>query len=80
MKIYKVVSSHNGFKELEKTVSMMLNKGWECEGGIAFNQGFCYQAMTIDNPGTSQATSTQAAEPDKKKPPHTIRPAEQWTS
>lgn len=54
MKIYKVVSSSKGFKELEKTVSMMLNAGWECAGGIAFNQGYCYQAMTTTKPATGK--------------------------
>lgn len=45
MLIYKVVASSNGFKELEKEVSLLLNKGWKPVGGVAFNQGHAYQAM-----------------------------------
>ena len=45
MLIYKVVSSKTGFKELEKDVSILLNQGWKPVGSIAFNQGYCYQAM-----------------------------------
>jgi hypothetical protein len=53
---YKVVSGTNGFPELEKKVSEMLNQGWKPVGGIGFNSGFPYQAMarvvaaTIDTP------------------------------
>lgn len=42
---YKVITSKNGFQELEETVSRHLNQGWKPIGGIAFNNGFPYQAM-----------------------------------
>ena len=42
---YKVVTSSNGFRDLEKAVSLLLNKGWKPVGGVAFNNGFAYQAM-----------------------------------
>jgi hypothetical protein len=42
---YKVASGAAGFKELEETVSKMLNEGWKPVGGIGFNAGFPYQAM-----------------------------------
>lgn len=45
MKIYKIVAGDKGFKSLELAVSKMLNQGWECVGGVAFNNGFSYQAM-----------------------------------
>jgi hypothetical protein len=45
MLIYKVVPSKTGIKELEKEVSILLNKGWKPVGSISFNQGYCYQAM-----------------------------------
>ncbi|WP_438957554.1 hypothetical protein [Porticoccus sp.] len=45
MLVYKVVSATKGFKELEKEVSLLLNKGWKPVGGVAFNNGYAYQAM-----------------------------------
>jgi hypothetical protein len=45
MLIYKVIGSKNGFSELEKEVSLLLNRGLKPVGSISFNQGFCYQAM-----------------------------------
>lgn len=42
---YKVVSGINGFSELEKNVSAMLNQGWKPVGGLAFTNGYAYQAM-----------------------------------
>lgn len=42
---YKVVAGINGLQELEKKVEQMIKEGWKPLGGIAFNQGFCYQAM-----------------------------------
>jgi len=42
---YKVCGGTNGFVELEKEVSILLNAGWKPVGGIAFNSGFPYQAM-----------------------------------
>jgi len=42
---YKVVSGVNGFAELEKKVSEMLNSGWKPVGGLAFTNGYAYQAM-----------------------------------
>jgi hypothetical protein len=58
MKVYKVVTASNGFKELEKIVSKMLNNGWECTGGIAFNHGHPYQAMTKEMPQKQDVTRT----------------------
>ena len=45
MLIYKIITSKSGFKELEDEISLLINKGWKPIGGIAFNQGFPYQAM-----------------------------------
>jgi hypothetical protein len=42
---YKVVGGTNGFQEMEAEVSKMLNQGWKPIGGIAFNNGYPYQAM-----------------------------------
>ena len=42
---YKIVASSNGFPELEKKVSAMLNHGWKPVGGLSFNAGYPYQAM-----------------------------------
>ena len=42
---YKVVTSTTGLKDLEKTVQKHLSNGWKPLGGIAFNQGYPYQAI-----------------------------------
>lgn len=42
---YKIITSKNGFQELEDKVSRHLNQGWKPIGGIAFNAGYPYQAM-----------------------------------
>ncbi len=42
---YKVVTGVSGLKELEENVSKLLNEGWKNVGGIAFNQGYGYQAL-----------------------------------
>lgn len=42
---YKVVAGTNGLQELEEKVEKMIKEGWKPIGGIAFNQGYCYQAM-----------------------------------
>lgn len=45
MLIYKVLHGEKGLKDLEHKVSAHLNQGWKPVGGLAFNQGHCYQAM-----------------------------------
>jgi len=42
---YKVVTSTKGFPDLEAEITRMLNAGWKPLGGLAFNQGYPYQAM-----------------------------------
>ena len=42
---YKVIHSENGIKGLETAVSKYLSDGWKPIGGIAFNQGYPYQAI-----------------------------------
>lgn len=42
---YKVVTSTTGLPDLEKAVTKLLNEGWKPLGGIAFNQGYPYQAV-----------------------------------
>jgi len=42
---YKVVIGKGGFKDLEKQVSDLMNKGWKPLGGIAFNATFPHQSM-----------------------------------
>lgn len=42
---YKVVTSTTGFPDLEAEITRLLNKGWKPLGGIAFNQGYPYQAL-----------------------------------
>ena len=37
---YRIVASTNGFPELEKKVSAMLNHGWKPVGGLSFNAGY----------------------------------------
>ena len=46
MKIYRVITSENGIKELESKISVLLNQGWKLVGGISFNHGYPYQAIT----------------------------------
>ncbi len=65
MFIYKVISSNSGLEELEKKVSESINKGWKLQGGIAFNHGFCYQAMVgkKKRPATEENTvKTESAD------------------
>ena len=45
MKIYRVITSENGIKELESKISVLLNQGWKLVGGISFNHGYPYQAL-----------------------------------
>lgn len=45
MKIYRVITSENGIKELESKISVLLNQGWKLVGGISFNHGYPYQAV-----------------------------------
>jgi hypothetical protein len=45
MKIYRVITSENGIKELENRISVLLNQGWKLVGGIGFNHGYPYQAV-----------------------------------
>jgi len=42
---YKIISSSNGFPELEKKVSKMMDDGWKPVGGLTFNMNAPYQAM-----------------------------------
>lgn len=64
MLIYKVVGSKTGFKELEKEVTRLLNKGWKPIGSISFNQGYCYQAMVGK---TTKGTMSHPTEDDSKE-------------
>ena len=45
MKIYRIITSENGIKELESKISVLLNQGWKLVGGISFNHGYPYQAV-----------------------------------
>lgn len=47
---YQVVKGSGGFEQLESTVTMLLNDGWELVGGISFNCGYPYQAMRRKTP------------------------------
>lgn len=42
---YKIVTATAGIPELERKISEMMNQGWKPLGGVAFNQGYPYQAM-----------------------------------
>ena len=44
-KLYKVVGSATGLKGLEEAVMEKMAEGWQPIGGLAFNQGYPYQAM-----------------------------------
>ncbi|MDO3383837.1 DUF1737 domain-containing protein [Gilvimarinus algae] len=57
---YRVITGEKGFKELEQKVSDLLNRGWKPIGGIAFNQGFGYQAMAKLVEKTSYTSATKA--------------------
>lgn len=62
MLVYKVISATKGFKELEKEVSLLLNKGWKPVGGVAFNNGYAYQAM-VGKP-VKDSQKAEKSEPD----------------
>jgi hypothetical protein len=65
---YKVASGATGFKELEETVSKMLNEGWKPVGGIGFNAGFPYQAMArvVTVSATTNVISSNSKDDDSK--------------
>jgi hypothetical protein len=62
MFVYKVVTAKKGFVELEKEVSSLLNKGWKPVGGVAFNNGYAYQAMVGKTAKDSQKTEEPTSE------------------
>jgi len=62
MLVYKVVTAKKGFVELEKEVSLLLNKGWRPVGGVAFNNGYPYQAMVGKKVTTNQSDKVQESE------------------
>jgi hypothetical protein len=56
---------NNGIPELEDKVTNHLNQGWKPIGGIAFNQGYPYQAMAI---AKKPAEKPQTKEPPQHQP------------
>lgn len=64
---YKIITSTNGFAELEQQVSKMLNQGWKPLGGLAFNQGHPYQAL-------AKLVTTPIAEPSTENPTQKAAP------
>jgi len=68
-KLYKVVGSSTGLKGLEEAVTEKMAEGWQPIGGLAFNQGYPYQAMgkVIDTEAKYKPTPA-----DKKE--HKIKP------
>lgn len=64
---YKVCGGTNGFVELEREVSTLLNTGWKPVGGIAFNSGFPYQALARVMEYKEKPSPTATSKPGQTK-------------
>ena len=45
MKVYRIITTEEGIKQLETKITALINHGWEAVGGVGFNQSYPYQAM-----------------------------------
>lgn len=48
MKIYRIITSEKGIKDLEEKVSNLINKGWKLAGSMSFNHGYPYQPLITE--------------------------------
>jgi|GEM_PF-6830991 len=66
---YKLVKDTHKLEKLEQIVSEMITNGWKPVGGIAFNNGFAYQAMAR----LSKSPKAEVIKPLKESPKETTR-------
>tara|TARA_R110001583_G_scaffold28946_1_gene102301 strand:+ start:447 stop:719 length:273 start_codon:yes stop_codon:yes gene_type:complete len=68
---YKLVKDTHKLEKLEQIVSEMIANGWKPVGGIAFNNGFAYQAMAR----LSKSQKAEVTKPPRESPKETTREA-----